>query len=248
MTNDAHKPLQIQILISGAGTNAINIAQEAQQGCLQGLVQISQVLSNNPSAKGLSSARQMGISTTCIDHKLANSRAEFEQSLITAIESAPCDLLILAGFMRILSPAFVQHFAGKIINIHPSLLPAYKGLNTHQRALDANEAHHGVSVHLVIPDLDAGPIIGQAQLNIHPTDTAESLQKRIQSMEYWLYPHCLAFIASGQVQLNADTITLNLAQSTRMQQANINDQTIAQCHETGMIICTEEMILATKAT
>jgi phosphoribosylglycinamide formyltransferase-1 len=152
---------------------------------------------------------------------------------------------VLAGFMRILSPEFVKHFAGRIINIHPSLLPAYKGLNTHQRALNAGESHHGVSVHLVIPDLDAGPIIGQAQLNIEPHDTAASLQQRVQAMEYKLYPFCLALIASGQVQLSADTVTLNLAKSTQLQQASIQDQTIAQCHETGMIICTEEMILAT---
>ncbi len=200
------RPLKIQILISGTGSNAINIAHQFKNGQLSGLGEISQVISNRPKAQGLNTAQELGLATLCVDHQDYEDKAAFETALIHAIDSKPCDLIVLAGFMRVLSPEFVSHYAGRIINIHPSLLPAYKGLNTHQRVLDAGETHHGVSVHLVIPDLDAGPLIGQAILNIKSDDTAETLRQRIQAMEYWLYPHCLQLILSGDIQLMTDRV------------------------------------------
>ncbi|HBF06727.1 MAG: phosphoribosylglycinamide formyltransferase [Pseudomonadota bacterium] len=203
---------RIQILISGTGSNALNIAKEVQQGVLKGLGEITQVISNRPTAKGLAASQEMGINTACVDHKDYETKADFEAALIAKIEEKPYDIIVLAGFMRILSAEFVSHFAGKVINIHPSLLPDYKGLNTHQRVLDAGEKHHGVTVHLVIPDLDAGPIIGQAMLNINEDDSAESLHRRIQAMEYWLYPQCLRMILSGEIQLEADRVVFKAQQ------------------------------------
>lgn len=195
----------IQILISGTGSNSINIIQACQTGLLRGIGRVSQVLSNKP-APGLDQAQTLGVTTTLVDETKYQSTSAFEHKLIDSIEQQPCDLLVLAGFMRILSAEFVAHFAGRIINIHPSLLPRFKGLNTHQRALDANDRYHGTTVHLVIPDLDAGPVIAQAQLNIDHEDTAKTLKKRVQALEYKLYPWCIKQVLSGAVHLSPDTV------------------------------------------
>lgn len=202
------RPLQVQVLISGAGTNALNIADQLH-GPLKGLVQIQQIISNNPAAPGLAAAQQKGIATCCVNHREFSSKSDFEYALRQQIQSKPCDLLVLAGFMRVLSAEFVQHFAGKIINIHPSLLPDYRGLNTHERVLADGGTRHGVSVHLVIADLDAGPVLGQACLSVTGQDTAVSLRERVQQLEYWLYPECIRLIASGQIQLHTASLSFD---------------------------------------
>jgi len=194
--------LAIQILISGQGTNCINIATAIESGCLSGLAHISQVIANRPQAVGLAKSANIGLATAAVDHTTFASTSQFEHALIQQIEHYPADLIVLAGFMRVLSPEFVNHFQNKIINIHPSLLPLYPGLHTHARALKNQDTHHGVSVHLVTAELDAGPILGQTSLAIDAHDSVDSLQARIQRLEYTLYPEIIAQIASGRIQLD----------------------------------------------
>lgn len=223
--------LNAQILISGTGTNAVNIATRIQNNLLTGL-RITQVISNNPDAPGIDALKALGLEVRVVNHREFPNRTCFEAALAGAIQQKSCDLIVLAGFMRILSFDFVKEFAGKVVNIHPSLLPAYKGLRTHQRALEAQDEYHGVSVHLVTPDLDAGPVIGQAILKVRPTDTAQTLEKRVQTMEYSLYPACLQFIASGTIQLQADRVLIH--QSAHLAQ---------QPNATGVFTWTEDEIL-----
>ena len=191
--------LNVQILISGSGTNCVEIAKSALSGELQGLIEITQVISNRPKAQGLEKARALGLNTYVVDHTLYESREAFDQALVTTIAQEPVDLIVLAGFMRKLTSVFVEAFTDKIINIHPSLLPLYPGLNTHQRALAAGDTEHGVTVHKVTEILDDGPILGQASLKIHPEDNEDSLKTRVQAMEYILYPRVIAAIASGKI-------------------------------------------------
>lgn len=231
--NNMPQALNAQVLISGKGTNALNIVHKVQQGALPGLT-ISQALCNNPSAPGIQMLRELGLPTKLVNHKDFDDRAHFELALTNAINQQPCDLLILAGFMRILSAEFVSRFAGKMVNIHPSLLPAHKGLHTHQRALDAGDKIHGVSVHLVTPDLDAGPVIGQAVLQVGDEKCARTLEQRIQQMEYWLYPQCLGLIASGGVKLMSDSVSVQAHQMDKPNSA-------------GVYTWTEEYILSQRA-
>ena len=156
------------------------------------------VASNDPAASGLVWAAEQGLATAAVDHRpFGHDRAAFEATLLEPILAAAPDILCLAGFMRILSPAFIGHFAGKMLNIHPSLLPKYPGLHTHQRALDAGDAEAGCSVHEVTADLDAGPILGQARVPILPDDTADTLAARVLVQEHRLYPTVLRRFAQG---------------------------------------------------
>lgn len=156
------------------------------------------VISNDPNAAGLARAAAMGIKTAVVDH-LGKSRLDFETELAAVLESAQPDIICLAGFMRILSPAFVARFQGRMLNIHPSLLPKYPGLRTHQRALDAGDAEAGCSVHLVTADLDAGPILGQSRVDISPDDTAETLATKVLLQEHLLYSQVLRAYAKGEI-------------------------------------------------
>ncbi len=188
--------IRVAILISGGGSNmrALVNAMQGDHPCRAVLV-----ASNDPTASGLAWAAQQGIPTAVVDHKrFGRDRAAFEQKLLEPILAAKPDIVCLAGFMRILSADFITHFAGKMLNIHPSLLPKYPGLHTHQRALDAGDAQAGCSVHEVTADLDAGPILGQARVPVLPDDTADSLAARVLAQEHQLYPTVLRRFAQGQ--------------------------------------------------
>ena len=192
-----HGVFNVIVLISGNGSNLQAIIDEIQQGRLQ--VSICAVISDRPDALGLSRATMAGIPTHIIDYKQFSDRADFDTALMLQIDAYTPDLIVLAGFMRILTAQFVQHYLGKMINIHPSLLPKYQGLNTHQRALEAGDAEHGVTVHYVTPELDSGPIILQARVPVLASDSVQSLQQRVHQAEYQIYPAAIRLIASGQL-------------------------------------------------
>lgn len=153
----------------------------------KGYAEPALVISNQVQAAGLQKADSLGVTTACVPHK-ARSKEDFEAELLEALQSAQIDLLCLAGFMRVLSAEFVASWAGRMLNIHPSLLPKYPGLNTHARALEAGDVLHGCTVHEVIPELDAGPILGQAQVKIEPSDTPNTLAQKVLVWEHKLYP------------------------------------------------------------
>ncbi len=189
----SHK--RVAILISGGGSNMVSLVDSMTgdhpaRPCL--------VLSNDPQAGGLVKAADRGIATVAVDHRpFKGDRAAFEAELMKPLEQAQPDIVCLAGFMRVLTADFVSRFQGRMLNIHPSLLPKYKGLNTHARAIDAGDAEHGCSVHEVTAALDDGPILGQARLNIEPDETPEALAARVLVWEHKLYPAVLRRYASG---------------------------------------------------
>ena len=180
----------IVILISGGGSNMAAMVRAAQQQDWAGRhgIRIAAVLSNKQDAKGLAIAQEQGIATQVLDHKAYASREAFDAALAQAIDACEPALVVLAGFMRILTPGFVDHFAGRLVNIHPSLLPAFTGLHTHQRAIDAGCRFAGCTVHLVTAELDVGPILDQAVVPLLPDDTAESLAARVLTQEHLIYP------------------------------------------------------------
>lgn len=180
---------RIVILISGRGSNMISIVNAVNEGSLP--IKIMAVISNRPDAAGIEFAQQSDIDTAIIDHKSFSSREDFDQAMADKIDCYSPDLVILAGFMRILTTEFVEHFANKLINIHPALLPKFKGMNTHQRAIDAGETEHGASVHFVTAELDAGPVVLQAKVPVLSTDTAETLAARVLEQEHKLYPEAI---------------------------------------------------------
>jgi phosphoribosylglycinamide formyltransferase-1 len=177
---------RIAVLISGSGTNLQAIIDACKLDGYPG--EVVGVISNIPTAYGLTRASEANIETSVLSHKDFPSREAYDQSLIKVIDAYKPDVIVLAGFMRILTPAFVQHFQGKLLNIHPSLLPKYQGLNTHQRAIDAGDKEHGVSVHYVTEELDGGPVILQAKVPIFEGDTAEDLASRVHEQEHRIYP------------------------------------------------------------
>ena len=184
----------IVILISGSGSNMAAIVQTAKnQGWADKFgAQVALVVSNKADAGGLAIARAQGIATTSIDHKAFASRAAFDAELIRQIDPYAPVLVVLAGFMRILTPEFVAHYAGRLVNIHPSLLPAFTGMNTHQRAIDAGCRFAGATVHRVTAELDVGPILAQAVVPVLPNDSATSLAARVQTQEHVIYPQAIA--------------------------------------------------------
>ena len=184
----------IVILISGGGSNMAAIVRAAEQQHWQQQygARVAAVVSNKPSAKGLDFARAQGIATEVLEHQPFPSREAFDAELVRVIDRHAPTLVVLAGFMRILTPGFVTHYAGRLVNIHPSLLPAFPGLHTHQRAIDAGCKFAGASVHLVTADLDAGPIIDQAIVPILPGDDADQLAARVLTQEHLLYPKAIA--------------------------------------------------------
>ena len=191
----------IVILISGGGSNMAAIVRTAQQQDWAGRhgIRVAAVLSNKADAKGLALAREQGIATQVLDHKAYPSREAFDTALAQAIDAYEPSLVVLAGFMRILTPGFVDHFSGRLVNIHPSLLPAFTGLHTHQRAIDAGCRFAGCTVHEVTAELDVGPILDQAVVPVLPGDTAEALAARVLTQEHLIYPRAvLAHLLSNR--------------------------------------------------
>ena len=186
---------RVAILFSGRGSNMVSLIEAARAPDYP--AEIVLVLSNRPDAAGLDRARAAGIPARAIDHKAFPDRAGFDAALQAELEGAGIELIVLAGFMRILTDAFVEAWTGRMINIHPSLLPLFKGTHTHERALEAGVRLHGCTVHYVVPELDAGPIVAQAAVPVLPGDDADTLSARVIVQEHRLYPAALALIAGG---------------------------------------------------
>ncbi len=206
MPNDAESTARqrIVILISGRGSNM----QAIVQGCAeqQWRADVVAVISNRPGAAGLAFAAERGIATAVVDHRSFTSREEFDTALATAIDQFRPDVLVLAGFMRILGPAFVTRYAGRFLNIHPSLLPAFPGLHTHQRALAAGCKAVGATVHFVTPELDHGPIIIQSVVAVAPGDDEATLAARVLATEHVIYPLALRWFVEGRLRLHAGIV------------------------------------------
>lgn len=185
---------RVAILISGGGSNMVALARD-MTGDHPGRPVL--VISNTENAKGLAKAKELGVDTAVINHREFESRADFEAVLTRRLEEAAPDIICHAGFMRILTPTYVDHWAGRLLNIHPSLLPKYPGLNTHARAIEAGDTIAGCTVHEVTAELDAGPILGQAQVPILSDDTPDILAARVLKVEHQLYPAVLRRFASG---------------------------------------------------
>ncbi len=203
----AQAPCKLVVLISGSGTNLqafIDASSNGQIPC-----SIAAVISNRPDAYGLSRAKNAGITTETLDHTKFASREDFDIALLEVVQSYQPDLVILAGFMRILTPGFVSPLRGKLLNIHPSLLPKYQGLHTHQRALDAEDSEHGVTVHFVTEELDGGPLIIQAKVPILEGDDAEKLAARVLTKEHIIYPLAAQWFAEGRLQLEGNTVLMD---------------------------------------
>ena len=190
---------RVAVLISGRGSNMQALVEAARAPDYP--AEIVLVIANRPEAPGLAWAKAEGLLTLALDHTRYESREHFEGQLQSVLDLAKVELIALAGFMRLMTPAFVNRWQGRMINIHPSLLPAFKGLDTHERALAAGVRISGCTVHFVVPDMDAGPIIGQAAVPVLPTDTPETLAARVLAAEHRLYPSVLALVAQGQVRM-----------------------------------------------
>lgn len=193
--SNTFKP-KLVILISGRGSNMQSIIKAIQENELN--AEVSAVISNRPDAAGLAFAQQSDITTRILDHKNFETREAFDAQLIDLIDTFDPDYVVLAGFMRILSSGFVQHFAQRLINIHPSLLPKFKGMHTHKRAIESGETEHGATVHFVTDELDSGPVILQAKVPVMPDDTEETLAARVLIEEHKLYPNALKLLTQQQ--------------------------------------------------
>jgi len=198
----------ILVIISGSGTNLQAIIDQCQNGTIRG--DILAVISNVPDAKGLDRARRANIEALTLDHRDYSSREEYDLALANLIDSFQPDLVVLAGFMRILTSGFVNRYLGRLINIHPSLLPKYQGLHTHQRALEAGDSEHGATVHFVTPELDGGPPIIQGAVPVLPDDSEETLANRMQrEIEHHIYPIAVDWCLNQRVQLTDKGVTLD---------------------------------------
>jgi phosphoribosylglycinamide formyltransferase 1 len=192
--------LRLAILISGRGSNMATIAR----ACLQNRIaaSVSVVISDRPGVAGITTAQDLGIETHVVSWKSAADRAAFELTLGQCIDTYSPDLVVLAGFMRVLSGPFVERYAGRMLNIHPSLLPKYTGLHTHRRVLEVGDTAHGASVHFVTPELDGGPVILQSQVPVNVGDTEATLAARVQTTEHVIYPRVIEWIADGRLEWN----------------------------------------------
>ena len=190
---------RLAILASGRGSNMLAISDACQRGELD--AEIAVVVTNEPNAGVLEIAKNLSITTACIPHREFPDRESFELALLDVLRPHSPDLVILAGFMRILTERFIREYYGSLLNIHPSLLPKYPGLDTHQRAIDAGDSEAGATVHFVIPELDAGPAIAQVRVPILESDTADDLAKRVIVEEHRLYPHAVKLCLEGKARL-----------------------------------------------
>ena len=192
----------IVVMISGSGSNLQTLIEQIHLTDVD--AEIVGVIANKPDAYGLTRAENAGIANVCVDSSLyTNDRVAYDQLLISTIEQYQPDLIVLAGFMRILTDEFVTHYLGQLINIHPSLLPKYKGLNTHQRAMDNGDSEHGVSVHFVTPELDDGPVILQAKVPIFSDDDADMLAQRVHVQEHHIYPLVVKWFVEGRLLMRS---------------------------------------------
>ena len=204
---------RITILISGRGSNMAALIDAALEGRIAGAV--THVISNRPDAAGLDYARRHGIATRVVDHRAFASREAFDAALAEAIDSGEPDLIVLAGFMRILGRAFVERYQGRMLNIHPSLLPAYPGTDTHARALADCAARHGCTVHFVTPEVDGGPIVAQAEVDVLPDDDAATLAARVLFQEHRLLPDVVGWFCAGRITLERGRVKVVDAESAR---------------------------------
>jgi phosphoribosylglycinamide formyltransferase-1 len=200
-------PLKLAVVISGRGTHMIAIARACQAGAIAARVNL--VVSDRAGAGGLASARELGLETAIVARTPGGDAAEFEQRLAATLDAQQPDVIALAGFMRILSAPFVERYLGRMLNIHPSLLPAYRGLHTHQRVLEAGDPWHGASVHFVTPELDGGPVVLQSRVPVLPGDTQSTLSARVQASEYTIYPRVLGWFAQGRLTWQDDAAWLD---------------------------------------
>lgn len=191
--------LPIAILISGRGTNMRVIAERAAAGTLP--VDLRVVISDQPAAQGLRTAATLDVPTCVLEPREFADRPSYDRALVQLLEEHQPQLIVLAGFMRILTPHFIGAFAGRILNVHPSLLPKYRGLHTHRRAIEAGESVHGVSVHFVTEELDGGPVILQAEVPVLQDDDEETLSARVQQAEHRIYPQAIDWFARGRLLL-----------------------------------------------
>ncbi len=196
--NEVTPRLPVVVLISGGGTNLQALIDAAQRDLP---IEIRAVISNVAEAYGLERARRAGIPTEVVDHRDYADRERFDRALAERIDRYRPRLVLLAGFMRILTPWFVEHYRGRMLNIHPSLLPKFQGLHTHARALEAGEREHGASIHFVTEELDGGPVIVQARVPVKPDDTPETLAARVLEQEHRLYPQAVQWFAEGRLEL-----------------------------------------------
>ena len=198
---------KIVVLISGSGTNLQAIIDACTDNNYP--AEVVAVASNKIDAYGLTRAQNADIATVSLSHKEFDSREDYDKALIKKIDAFDADLIVLAGFMRILTPDFVQHYQGKLLNIHPSLLPKYQGLNTHQRAIDAGDEVHGVSVHFVTEELDGGPVILQAKVPVFEGDTSDDLAARVHEQEHRIYPLVVKWFVEQRLTMQGDNAVLD---------------------------------------
>jgi phosphoribosylglycinamide formyltransferase-1 len=193
---------RVAVLISGRGSNMTALIEAAAAKDYP--AEIALVVSNRSEAAGLARAREAGIATAIVDHRpFGDDREAFERALDTELDAQRVDLVCLAGFMRLLTPGFVHRWSGRMLNIHPALLPQFKGLHTHRRALAAGMKRHGATVHFVVPEMDAGPIVAQESVPVLPDDTEETLAQRVLEVEHRLYPQALRLVAEGRATFAA---------------------------------------------
>ncbi len=192
------RALPFAVLISGRGSNMLALASAAAAGRIAG--RVVTVICDQPGAAGLAEARRCGLATEVVEPARGADRAALGHALTTILEQRGANLVVLAGFMRILDAGFVRHWQGRLLNIHPSLLPAHRGLHTHRRVLEAGDARHGCTVHFVTEQLDAGPAVIQGRLAVNPGDTEESLSARVQQLEHIIYPRAVGWFATGRLE------------------------------------------------
>lgn len=197
----------VVVLISGRGSNLQAIIDEMRAGRLP--IHIAAVISNKPGVAGLERARAAGIKAEVVDHRSFPNRTAFEQALIAAIDAHAPSLVVLAGFMRILGGEFIGHYRGRMLNIHPSLLPAFPGLDTHARALQSGATEHGATVHFVTDEVDGGPIIAQAVVPVLPDDTVDRLSARVLAEEHRLYPRAIRWFVEGRLHLENNQVVVD---------------------------------------
>ncbi len=206
------------VLFSGTGSNLVAIAEAVAGGRLA--LELCLAATDRPAAAGLARAASFGIPTLAVAPADYADRAAHERALMAAIDASGAELVVLAGYMRIFGAGFVDHYAGRLLNLHPSLLPAYPGLHTHDRALAAGDRVHGTSIHFVTADLDGGPLVAQVEVAVQPHDTADSLAGRVRAAEHRLYPVVLDWFAAGRLRLEGATVFLDglpLARPVRFQ-------------------------------
>ena len=196
--------LRTAILISGRGSNMDSLVAAARAPDFP--AEITLVLSNRPDAPGLAKAQAAGIAVAAVDHRIYSGREAFERSMQIVLETWRIEFICLAGFMRLLTPWFIGQWQGRMLNIHPALLPAYRGLHTHARAIADGVKIHGCTVHFVVPEMDEGPIVAQAAVPVRDDDTPETLGARVLAQEHVLYPHALRLVASGAVRVEGNRV------------------------------------------